>query len=313
MTKRAGTYDPDAKAPTWRGFLAEIFDGDDELTGLMQRSAGIALTGDVSEQFLWFLHGGGANGKSTYINQQRRTLGDYSIQLDPRLLMASDHQEHPTGLTDLRGVRFAATVEVEQGRRLAEVLVKQLTGGDPIRARRMHRDNFEFLPTHKIWMAANHLPQITGTDHAIWRRILLIPFTQTFTGDRVDRDLPGKLAAETPGVLAWAVEGCLDWQRNGLQIPDRVRAATDAYRANEDHVGRFLLDCFTPDANDFVTAARLRETYEQWCSINGEKPWTAQSLGRELTSRGYDSVKQGGAKRWLGLRSADGLDLSGVA
>jgi putative DNA primase/helicase len=266
----------------------------------------------VSEQYLWFLHGAGANGKSTFLNALRRAMGDYAIQLDGRILLASDHEQHPTGLTDLRGVRFAATVEVEQGRHLAESLVKQLTGGDPIRARRMHKDYFEFLPTHKLWVAANHLPQITGTDHAIWRRILLIPFTQTFTGNRVDRDLPAKLAAETPGILAWAVDGCLKWRQDGLQVPERVIAATDDYRANEDHVGRFLADCFVTDDQDYVLASTLRETYVRWCASGGEREWTAQALGRELTSRGYDSVKVG-TKRWLGLRPADGLDLRGVA
>lgn len=310
MTHRGAAYEPGAKAPTWDRFLLEVFDGDEELIGFTQRSFGVALTGDVSEQYLWFPFGAGANGKSTLLNTMRRAVGTYGIQLDPRLLMFNEHhQEHPTGLTDLLGVRLATTVEVEQGRRLAESLVKQLTGGDPIRARRMHADYFEFLPTHKVWLAANHLPQINGTDHAIWRRILLVPFTQTFSDDRADPALPAKLAAEIPGILSWAVEGCLAWQRNGLRVPDRVRAATDAYRTSQDHVGRFLADCFVTDPNDYVTAADLRKAYEAWCVANGERPLTPQALGRELTSRRYDSVKQSGTKRWLGLRSTDALDL----
>jgi putative DNA primase/helicase len=299
------THDPAAAAPTWTRFLEEVFDGDIELMEFVQRFAGYSLTGDVREQLLLFAHGSGANGKSTLLAMLRRLAGDYGCHIDPTILVAADHDRHPTGLTDLRGARLVTTVETEANRRLAEGLVKALTGGDPIRARRMRGDFFEFWPSHTLWLAGNHLPAIRGTDLGIWRRIALVPFDVTFTGERQDPDLPAKLAAEGPGILAWAIRGCLEWQRDGLRIPERVTAATAAYRVSNDHVGRFLEDNCIVNADAYVSAADLRRAYEAWCGEQGEKPWTAKALGAEFTNRGFDTTTTGTGnnrtRSWLGL------------
>lgn len=296
-------YVPDATAPTWSRFLGDVFDGDATLIEFVQRYAGYSLTGDVSEQLLLFGHGGGANGKSTMFTMLRQLAGDYGVQLDPSVLTAGAHEAHPTGLTDLRGARLVTTTETEAGKRLAEALVKQLTGGDPIRARRMRADYFEFLPTHHIWLAGNHLPPIRGTDLGIWRRIALVPFEVTFEGERQDPQLPEKIAAEAEGILAWAIQGCLDWQRDGICIPERVKAATAKYRTSQDHAGRFIAECCIVDPNAYVAAKALREVYETWCADEGERPWSAKALGAELADRGFDSVQKGStrARTWLGI------------
>lgn len=293
-------YDDAAQAPTWRNFLKEVFDGDDELVGFVKRFAGYSLTGSVGEQILIFAHGSGSNGKSTLLGTLRRLAGDYAMQLDTRMLTASAHEEHPTGIADLRGRRLVTTIETGQNKSLNEGLLKQLTGGDPIRARRMRADYFEFEPTHKLWIAGNHLPRVSGTDHGLWRRIALVPFEVRFA---VNDELPVRLATETPGILRWAVEGCLEWQRDGLQVPARVRAATEQYRNREDHVGRFLDECCVVDPAVMATAKDLREVYEAWCNEQGEHPWTAKSVGAELVSRGFDSAKMGHfhATTWIGL------------
>jgi len=298
-------YDPTAAAPGWEKFLEEVFDGDATLIEFVQRFAGYSLTGDVREQLLLFGHGSGANGKSTMFGMLRQLAGDYGVQLDPSILTAGLHEQHPTGLTDLRGARLVTTTETEAGKRLAEALVKSLTGGDPIRARRMRADYFEFLPSHHIWLAGNHLPPIRGTDLGIWRRIALVPFDVTFEGERQDPELPAKIAAESEGILAWAVRGCLDWQRDGLRIPDRVRAATAKYRAAQDHAGRFIAECCVVSPDAYVSAKSLREAYEEWCSEQGEKAWSAKALGAELADRGFDSGRTGRgnekSRSWFGI------------
>ena len=224
------------------------------------------------------------------------------------MLTVAAHEQHPTGLTDLRGARLVSTIETEAGRKLNEALVKRLTGGDPIRARRMHKDFYEFLPSHKLWFAGNHLPRIDGTDHGIWRRLALIPFHARFDNGQADKNLPAKLATEAPGILAWMVRGCLEWQQDGLQIPAAVKAATKEYRTTQDHVGRFLADACLVDEHATVTARALRAGYEAWCTEQGERPWTAQALGRELSSRGYDRTGGGRAgHNWLGLDLVDAL------
>lgn len=300
----AVVYDAEAFCPTWERFLRDVFDGDRDLIGFVQRYAGYSLTGDVSEQVMVFAYGGGRNGKTTLLNTLRGITGDYGMQLDPAVL-TGEGEQHPTGLTDLRGARFVATVETEQGNRLNESLIKQLTGGDPIRARRMREDFFEFNPTHKLWFAGNHLPRIGGTDIGIWRRLAVLPFRVEFGPGKADRQLPAKLAAESAGILAWAVQGCLWWLRDGLGIPSAVTEATGAYRESLDHVGRFLADVCVTGPSCYVASAQLREAYEKWCHAQGERAWSAQAVGRELTSKGFQVTTLGTGydrkRGWVGL------------
>jgi putative DNA primase/helicase len=247
-----------------------------------------------------FAYGSGGNGKGTLLNALRAAIGDYGMTLAPRILTAAKHDEHPTGIADLRGARLVTTTETDQGRFLAEGLVKELTGGDPIRARRMRADYFEFAPTHKLWMAGNHLPRVQGTDFGIWRRIALVPFEVTF---QINNAIPEELDDEAPGILAWMVEGCLEWQRGGLHIPDRVRKATENYRTEEDHVGRFLADCAVVGETEMVTAAALRERYLAWAKAEGEHEWSDKRVAAELVKRGFDSARTGprSARIWLGF------------
>jgi putative DNA primase/helicase len=295
-------YNPAVEAPTWTKFLSDVFAKDDDLLAFVQRLVGYSITGDISEQVLPIPYGPGANGKSTFLGVLKAVLGDYATAIDPALLIAADHPQHPTGLMDLRGARFVITIETEQGRRLAESLVKQLTGGDAITARRMRQDFVTFAPTHKLWLAANHLPKVRGTDHAIWRRLAIVPFNVTFDGTNRDPKLAGKLLAEAPGILAWAVQGATRWLEHGLDVPEPVRAATDDYRGQEDHVGRFVADCCVigDDVGEHVEvpAAALRQTYEAWCAAQGERPWTAKAVGAELSRRGLDRYRAGRTKTW---------------
>lgn len=279
-------FDPAAGCPTWDWFVHWAMQGDEELVAFLRRAVGYSLTGLVDEQCLFFCHGQGANGKSTLLGVLERLMGDYAIAAEPDLLIASNHERHPTGIADLLGRRLAIVQEVEEGRRLAEATVKQLTGGDMIRARRMRQDFFEFAPTHKLWMAANHRPNVRGTDHAIWRRIHLIPFEATVTDP--DPRLVDKLVKELPGILNWALAGLAEWRSAGLRLPDKVRSATAEYRAEEDHVGRFIAECCEVGRGFSVPVTELRQAYEHWCSETGESAWSATALGKNLTDRGND-------------------------
>lgn len=282
-------YDPNATAPNFEAFLEQVLPSAD-LRRFVQRAVGYCLTGDVSEQVLLFMYGAGANGKSTLINAVLAMLGDYGMQAAPELLTAKPGT-HPTELADLQGARLAASVEVEDGRRLAESLVKQLTGGDRIKARFMRRDFFEFEPTHKVVLAANHKPTIRGTDHAIWRRITLIPFEVTIQKAEQDPRLFEKLRAELPGILAWAVRGCVEWQRDGLGEPEEVRQATAEYRAEMDVLAAFIDERCVLRENATTTARALYDAYTSWCDEYREKPEKQQSFGPRLTERGFESYK----------------------
>ena len=295
-------YEPMATAPHWEEVLERVLSSED-VRGFFKRLCGYALTGDVSEHVLPVLYGTGANGKSTVLNALLEVLGDYGIQAAPDLLI-SKRGSHPTELADLFGMRFVTSIEVEDGRRFAESLVKQLTGGDRVRARRMRQDFWEFDPTHTVFLATNHKPEVKGTDNAIWRRIRLIPFTETIPPDEQDKKLPEKLRAELPGILAWAVEGCLEWQLDGLQAPKEVRQATGQYRSEMDVIGAFLSECCVLDEDRTVSAGDLYRAYGEWCKDTGETPDKQRKFGARLTERGrferYRGGKSGG-HRWRGL------------
>ncbi len=302
-------HDPLAAAPVFLAFLERILPGD-TLRRFVQRVVGYAATGNVSEEILVILHGSGANGKSTLVNVVMEALGDYAQQTAPDLLLVK-RGAHPTELADLFGARLVASVEVDEGRRLAESLVKQLTGRDPIKARRMREDFWQFYPTHTVFLATNHRPEVRGTDHAIWRRLRLVPFAVTIPKPQQDRTLAEKLRAELPGVLRWIVAGCLEWQLEGLGEPDEVKAATVQYREDMDILGDFIAVRCTVHPNARAGATPLYNAYKSWCEENGEAAVPQRRFGLQLGERGFEKDKVGTVV-WhgIGLRH-DGDDGGG--
>lgn len=302
LTKLARVFhDEGATCPTFLGFLERILP-DPDVRAFVQRMAGYAMTGDVSEQCLFFAHGGGANGKSTLLTVLQAMMGDYARQAAPELLVSRGGDRHPTELADLFGARLVTSVEVDDGKRLAEALVKQMTGGDRMKARFMRADFFEWAPTHKLFLAANHRPEIRGTDYAIWRRIHLVPFAVTIPENERDPRLPSKLLAELPGILNWAIAGCLDWQRNGLGVPQAVRDATEEYRAEQDVLADFLADRCVIDGQAYETAAKLWGSWKDWREQSGEKEGTQKAFGLKLAERGFTKKRTESGRYWQGLR-----------
>jgi putative DNA primase/helicase len=291
-------YDHRAACPLWLKFLARIMAGNQRLIAYLQRVVGYCLSGDVSEQCLWFFHGTGANGKSTFLTTILAMLGDYGIQAVSDLLMVKNHESHPTERADLFGRRFVATIETEEGKRLAEALMKQVTGGDKVRARKMRQDFFEFSPTHKIFLAANHKPVVRGCDLAVWRRIKLVPFAVTIPDHEKDKTLPVKLAGELSGILNWAVAGCLDWRRHGLDEPEEVRVATDAYRSESDLLASFIEAVCEVLPQACVKSSALLGAYQDW---SGDRWMTPVQFARRMEERGFTSKKSGGCMWWHGI------------
>lgn len=302
-------FDPAATAPTFERFLQDIFPGKPDIIRYLQRRAGYSLTGFATEQEIAICYGLGANGKSTLFGVLQKLAGDYGLQADMALFTVQKNPGIRNDLARLDGVRLLTASETEAGSRLAESLIKAMTGGDPIVARYLYGEFFQFLPKFTPWLAVNHRPEIRGTDHAIWRRVRLIPFSTTIPPERQDPHLAEKLAAELPGILNWALEGCREWQRDGLRPPAEVMAATAAYRLEQDTLAGFLAECCITAPRAVVAAADLRTAYERYCEANGEQPLNAKQLGMRLTERGYVRERLGGAQRWhwrgLGLRTPD--------
>jgi putative DNA primase/helicase len=303
-------YDPHAKAPAFEKFLSGIFAGNAKLIAYMQRLLGYCLTGDVREQILPIFWGAGANGKSTLVNAISDVLGEhYAIKANRDLFMAKKGDSHPAQMARLFGKRLVICVETHEGARLDEGLVKELTGGDTIAARRMREDWWQFAPTHKPVLVTNHRPEVRGTDHAIWRRLRLIPFTVTFADADQDKQLGEKLKAEAPGILAWLVRGCLEWQQQGLGTPDIVMAATSEYRGEQDKLGAFLHDRCATGTDYRVKVSDLFAAYQLWCKKNGEPEGNGTAFGLAMGERGF---RKDDGKRWyLGVMLTASVDEEG--
>jgi len=286
--------EPGVDAVLWLDFLNRIFDGDGELVGFVQRLIGMALVGEVQEHVLPIFYGTGANGKSVFVETICGVLGDdFAMMAASTLLMASGSDRHPTEVADLFGKRFVAVVETEDGKRLAESTVKGLTGGDSLRARRMREDFWQFKPSHSVFMATNHKPTVRGNDHAMWRRLKLVPFAVTIPEAEQDRELTTKLRAEWPAILKWAVQGCLDWQQRGLGEPKSVSEATNSYRSAEDILGSFLDGWCLIGPSYQVKSSALYAKYKQWAESSGETVQTQTRFGKQMTERGFRREKQG--------------------
>lgn len=273
-------------APEWQQFLNQIFDKDQELIDYVQKAVGYSLTGSTKEQVMFILHGNGRNGKSIFIDTISDALGTYakSMQADSIMVKQSSASAN-SDIARLEGARLVTSSEPNDGLRLDEGLVKQLTGGDTVTARYLYGKEFEFKPEFKLWLATNHKPIIRGTDDGIWRRLMLIPFSVKIPKNRIDKDLKYKLQREEVGILNWAVEGALKWQHEGLQPPQRVQKASNDYRNEMDVTAEFLEECCTLGEHEMARASELYRHYKQWANDNSQYLMNSTKFGKEMGNK----------------------------
>jgi len=306
LTKIAGAgCDPSSPTPRLDDYLATTFGGDDELIAYVQRAVGYSLTADMCEQVLFLAAGDGLNGKTTGLGIIAEALGDYAMTVDPvTFTTAASDRSARSDIARLVGARFVWGSEISAGAQLDLPRVKQWSGGDPIVARNLYQPEFEFSPVGKIWLTVNNLPRIGDDGHAIWRRIRVIPFDVRIK--RPDRHLAQKLRAELPGIVAWAVQGCLDWQRQGLGTCDAVERATAAYRRREDRLGQFLAECCHLDPEARISNPALKDAYHVWERARGGAPMT--DLSDRLDKRGFGTYRTKSERGRTGLRLTTAAD-----
>jgi putative DNA primase/helicase len=299
-TTRAA-YRPGATGAVFGNFLRRV-QPEDAMRDFLPRLLGHALEGRVVEHVLPIFHGNGANGKSTLVDAVLFALGDYADAADPELLTARTFDAHPTGNADLFGLRLAVLHESDQGRRLAEGTVKRLTGGDRVKARRMREDFWSFDPTHIFVMLTNHKPLVRGTDEGIWRRLRLIPFEVTIPEAEQDEHLREKLQLEADAVFAWLVAGYRTWRACGLDEPAKVLKATDDYRAESDHLERFLDERCFRGPHHVVRSSSLYTAWRGWCSQEDVGDAGSQkAFSTALQNKGFDTCRTGVGIHWQGI------------
>ena len=298
-------FNPEAPGDGWQEHL-KLFLPDEAVRRQVQRDLGVSLVGTDIVEMLPIWLGGGLNGKTTTAKVLRKILGDYVGEAAPNLLIQTKFERHPTELADLAGRRIVFSSEVGQGKRLDEEIVKRLTGGDVKKGRFMRGDFFDIEQTFTIFMIVNHRPGISGTDHAIWRRVRLIPWTvQIPEAKKLPQDeIVDSLVAEGSAVLSWLLAGLADWQQDRGWMAPEVKAVTAAYRAEQDRLGAFLQERCEEGVQFTVKVGKLHETYTLWCAEVGETSLGKTAFGKRLRERGMTSKKSGDppAWTWFGLR-----------
>ena len=260
-------------------------------------------SGDPKDQKLYFAQGPEATGKSTFINAIRAVFGTYGGSVDPETLLKKKWDGVRHDLADLAGLRLVTSIEPQDGRGWDAQRIQQLTGGDPVKSRRLYENDFTYTPMFTLIIGANNKPEVPATNGAFWRRIRLVKFDQQIPEAERDRDLPRKLREPEVqrAILAWLVRGCLAWQAEPVMIePEPVRQATTEYREENDPVRKWADECLIFGPGESASANELRGSYVTWCRENGETPMPqSKPWGKAL--EGLRFIRDADARRiWRG-------------
>lgn len=289
-------------ADRWLAFLADTFGADEDMIAYVQRLAGYCTLGNFRHHVLPFNFGGGGNGKSQFMEVLVGILGDYASTAPPDFLMVGKSDE--SAIARLAGLRLVACSEVNQNARFDEAKVKLLTGGDSVTARFLYGRHFTFTPSAKLWLSGNHQPRVEAGGQGFWRRLRLLPFTQTVPKHKKVEGLSEQLReAEGPQILAWMLEGARALLEHGMDEPEQVLAATERYEQEEDALARFVGDRLMVGGGDAARepTAKVRRAYAEWCRDEGEREVSAQAFTRELRIRwGIQSGRSNGIRYYVG-------------
>lgn len=282
------SYDPEAPRERFEAFLERV-QPDRDMREFLKRWLGFSMTG-LPMQRLVFFYGGGANGKSVLVDLVAKILGGYAATARIESLTGTNRRgggDATPDLIPLMGARMVRTSEPDEGQRLQEGLIKELTGGEPIQVRALHSDFVEVRPIFKLTMSGNHKPEIRGTDDGIWRRVMLVPFDVQIPESERDPALGEKLWEERSGVLNWLVEGLCDALEMGLAPPATVTDATREYREESDPIGQFLTTCclVTGDPVDQIASRDLGHAFSFHLLERGVSPWKDTTFARQISAK----------------------------
>ena len=296
-------YNKLAWSTMWEEFVEQVIP-DPNTREFVQKAIGYSLTADQREEVIFFLHGTGNNGKSTFINTIMSVMGDYATQCNPNSLMLKRDGERPRNdIARLNGMRFVVASEAGANQQFDEEFIKRVSGDDRIVARFLHQEEFTFQSTWKIWLMANHRPKIVSQDYAMWRRVRLIPFTVRIPPEKSDPMVKYRLTKkedEWSGVLNWMLEGLKKWHQERLIAPEEVEQATASYRREMDVLGQFIDDCCMLHPRVKVGVGDLYKRYLAYCRENGDEPVGKKGFGAQLGARGDGSIQVGKvAGQWM--------------
>lgn len=294
-------FEVDAQCPQWDAFLLSAFNHDKDMVDYLARVIGYTLSGSIDAQSLWLHYGAGANGKSTFLSVITKLAGDYATTATSATIMQRQTGSMTNDLARLQGARLVSINELEDGKRLNEAEVKNMTGGEVITARFLHSEFFEFVPEFKLHLTSNYRPTITDTSHGMWRRLKLIHWAVVVAPENQDTDLGNKLSSELSGILNWALAGSRDYLENGMQTPARVEDDVNKYRLEQDAIAQFIEDRCVLGSGLKVKARDIYATYKNWCDETNRYALNQTKFGLKLSEKKLEKKKTGGIFVYSGI------------
>jgi len=294
------SYSPVETCPRFDSFILQAMEGDIEAVSFLQRWTGYCLTGKTSEQKMMINVGLGANGKGTFSHVIETIMGDYAQSADSELFAPTRTRNPEYQLARLSGVRAVFVRETKDGAFLDEGIVKSLTGQDTIVARNPYEQQFQFVPEFKAQIETNNAPRVKGRNHAIWRRLIRVPWNHIVSDSEKDPGLGEKLKAESSGILRWMIDGAGDWYAEMLGLPQKIATATMMYQEETD-ILRDFLDGFLQEPDATAPSGELFTQYRQWAQASGVKPMSAPRFKEAMIERGYEWRRTNHSKFFKGI------------
>ncbi|MFZ2653917.1 MAG: phage/plasmid primase, P4 family [Victivallales bacterium] len=299
-------YDPDVDISLLMAFLKDLAGGDMAVIGSLQKLQGYTLTGDISEETVQMAIGRENSGKTTLFESMKAAWGTYAVTINFETLVRKKNDSGVSNdIARLAGARLVSGDEVDEGKSLAEGLLKAVSGGNMLVARFLYGEYFEFHPQFKLWLASNFAPRVSAEDGAVWRRLIRLPFDHIVPKEKRDKSLKKKLKDPAIGgkqILRFAVEGCLLWQREGLALADAIVTATEKYREECDTMKDFFDECcqFIPEA--WTSSKGIQEAYKRYCTEYSIRyPLGFMKLQERLKIRNCQPEKRYNQRGWCGI------------
>jgi len=293
-------YDPKAKCPLWEKFLHEITMEDEELQIYLQKLCGYSLIGERNEQFIIFIVGSGANGKSVFINTLSYVFGEYAGIISARPLINGNNGSIPSDIANLHGKRLVTLSEFPEETLLNTTLIKSITGGDKLTARHLYQSWFEFNPEFVLICAMNQMPEIREDDLAFFRRLKIIEFKNSFSKEQMDKNLPSKLKLEASGILNWCIEGYRKYCEEGLEDTNSIRGSVQGFiQRNNPLVEYFETQIkVTNKQADYITIHSLKESVDKFSNELFGKEVTVAQIYKFFRTKGlHPKQKREGLNR----------------